>query len=226
MTAPISSRDLPAPWGVCDVCGRAAGLPDPDSRGQGHMCATCAVRRTLTDAAQHDLKALTGPVVGAWAAHWTRAGLTVEEMDSAAEALTAAWAKESYARRFRRVFLRRLARRHAAPAYFEEAPTRQTFAPARVVAFHPAETAHAWPTFETADGRRHTLPRGLDAVILEEADGSRAVVFIGFAGQLSFENLPEINPPSFRVPAALWPAFHAALSGEEKDLSSFAVGQS
>jgi hypothetical protein len=220
--APISSRDLPAPWGVCDVCGETAGLPDPDS-SRLFTCGRCATERAQMNAAQDDLEALTGPMIGAWAAHWTRAGLTLKQLEEVAEWATAAWMSKELADTFRAARLRFLRRRHGVPAFIDEPPTRQTFAPdalARVVAYWPG---HPWPTFETADGARHTLPGGLDAVILEEANGSRAVVFTGQAGHLSFERVPALGPPGFRVPAALWPAFALALSGEEKDVPSFAV---
>lgn len=216
-TGPISTQDLPAPWGVCDVCGETAGLPDRVVHPGLFICGSCATERAQMNSAQADLEALTGPLIGAWAAHWTRAGLATEQLEEVLEWATGAWMNVDVAATFRAVRLRLLRRRHGVPAFTHEPPLRQTFAPdalARVVSFHPVGATNPRPTFETGDGTRRSLPHGLDAVILEEADGGRVVIFTGHAGQLSFDNRPEINPPGFRVPAALWPAFAAALAGQ------------
>ena len=59
----FTDRILPAPWGLCAVCGKAVGLPLP-SRGIDVSTA----RAVLVDAAEQSLEAAAAPVLGAWAA--------------------------------------------------------------------------------------------------------------------------------------------------------------
>jgi len=212
----FTDRTLPHPWELCDVCGKAPGFPLPGYRFP--TCPECSRRQVLQDAAQASLTALAAPVVGAWAAQWTAAGLSLEALDGLAEIVTGAWAKPSYARRFRRVFLRRLSRQHAPPAFTVAGPDRVALdveALPCLTTYRSADRTRGmtWPHFLDGEGRPHTLPAGLDSLTLTQPDGGAVLIFTGLGGQTDFTRAGPHRPPGFRVPAHLLPQVRAALEG-------------
>ena len=74
--APVTSRNLPAPWAECDVCGGPA-LADLDGSPR---CPSCAQAARLYDAAYEHLAQLLAPVLGAWGHHWAAQGASTKTL--------------------------------------------------------------------------------------------------------------------------------------------------
>lgn len=213
MTGSMTDRTLPHPWGLCDVCGKAAGLPDPQ-RPDLFRCPACAAREALRDAAEADLHALAAPIVGAWAAQWTAAGLSLSDLEGVTEHLLDTWVSHSPTRR---VFLRRLARQNAAPAFEIAPPERVTFeltALPLLTAYHPANTAQGEisPHFADSVGRMYVLYPGCDVLTLQQPDGGAVILYVGSGGQTPC--LTPSDASGFRVPARLWPLVETVLRGQ------------
>ncbi|MDL2343110.1 hypothetical protein QOL99_02985 [Deinococcus sp. MIMF12] len=215
MTPPMTDRTLPRPWGLCDGCGEAAGLPLP-GRADYHLCAVCAAHDALRKAAQDDLEALASPAVGAWAAQWGAAGLSGEELREITEQLSGAWMAEDYGKAYRLAHLRRLRRAHRAPAFEVAGPDRVAFhaeALPMLAAYRPADPERGilWPYFLDTHGEARTIHPGPDTLTLIQPDGGRVLIFTGSGGQTAWGS-PAYTVPGFRVPAHLWPHVEAVLS--------------
>ncbi|MBI0446298.1 hypothetical protein [Deinococcus sp. DB0503] len=227
MTAPMTDRTLPYPWGLCDVCGKAAGLPDPDRPAHLpplYRCPACAAREALWEAARADLEALASPTVGAWAAQWSAAGLTPQQLEEVTEQLPAAWMAHDYGKAYRLAHLRRLRFAHRAPAFEVAGPDRVALdlgAFPRLTAYRPPDPARYGMEFahflDTA-GAHHTLPRGLDTLALTLEGGARALIFTGHEGRSDFghaDRFRRFQAPGLYVPAHLWPTVAAVLEGSD-----------
>lgn len=213
----MTDRTLPHPWNLCDVCGKAAGLPDPQ-HPTFYRCPACAARTALMDTARADLEALTAPVLGAWAAQWTAAGLTLAQAEEVTEQASGAWMHDRAARTFRLTTLRVLARLHRAPAFKRAEPDRLALAledlPMLEDVRH-ADHARPWPYFVDGEGKNVDVYAGPDALILTLPNDVRAVLYLGMGGRVE-----ERRASGFRVPPRLWPAVAAALSGPQGVLPS------
>ena len=219
MTAPASL----ALFAPCDMCGEAAALPVTAAPYLAH-CPACASRQAKEDAARVMLEDMGGPVLGAWASFWLRAGLTVEDLEEIAQLFDMSWAAPDYAQRVRRLSLRRLARAHPLPPV-----EAVTVPPARVgvdfaalpllTAFYPKDPtpgAPSEPAFFDSAGRRAQVWPGLDTLALTLPDGVRAVLYTGKEGSGPYKPLLPSEPVGLRVPPDLWPAFEVYMSGRDK----------
>ncbi|PTA68985.1 hypothetical protein [Deinococcus arcticus] len=110
------TRAAPAPlWAPCELSSKPrAALPVPAL--DSVLSPAWAARLILKDAAQDHLRDLAGPTVGAWAAYWQGAGLSLADLHEACDMLTGAWMNERAQRAHTRAHLRRLAQQHRAPA--------------------------------------------------------------------------------------------------------------
>ena len=165
MTA-FTDRNVPDPWALCTICGKSAGLP---SAAAAHLavCGPCAAQQAIIDAAEENLKALTAPMVGAWAAQWTQAGVPLEELEAITEHLAGAWMNGDDAQTYRRKTLRFLRREYAAPIFEDCLPDRVTLNPEDLPTLtecRPADPARGVlrPYFLDSEGQPHTFPLACD----------------------------------------------------------------
>ena len=214
----FTDRTLPAPWGLCDVCGKAAGLPLP-SRGGDVSCPACTARAVLVDAAERSLETAIAPVLGAWAAHWAAAGVSVGELVSVLDLLSGADYNETYRARYVRGHLRRVMLAHRAPVFEVARPDRFEYLAAdlpTLSAYHWADMTHprdghSWPYFTDGEGKAHTLPLGYDALSVTLPDGDALLIFTGLGGQSRLT-----RQQGYRVPARLLPQVRASLAGQDR----------
>ncbi|WP_078302955.1 hypothetical protein [Deinococcus sp. LM3] len=209
-------------WGVCEDCGDAYGLPMPTAAGKtgAALCIPCHTAHLNRHAAESQLEALAAPIVGAWAAHWTRAGLPFADLLAMVDSLTGADMADDYGATYRARALRFLARAHPAPADLPEdtAPARVTLdleALPTLTACRPADPAHGIrrPYFISSDGEARTIWPEPDTLTIPQPDGVRALIFTGHRGRTAFCDRMN-GAPGYRVPAHLWPHVEAALTGE------------
>jgi len=221
LTAP---RPLPAPWELCEMCGEAAGLPIP---GRAHLppvhhCAKCAAREAIWTVAETHLKDLTAPLIGAWASHWTAAGVPLDELEEMTSHLSGAWMCEEAGQEYRTRALDALRSQHAAPAFEEVAPAPVSHVHLSaadlptLTSFHAA-TANSGPYFLDSAGKARTIPAGLDTVTVSLPGGGALFLFTGHQGQTNFHVLSYYLPCGFQLPAHLVPHMHAVLSGEVRE---------
>lgn len=219
-----TARPLPTSpaWGVCEDCGSAYGLPTATNGGTGStLCTPCHTEHLTRHAAEAQLEALAAPIVGAWAAHWTRAGLPFADLLAMVESLTGADMADDYGDAYRARTVRALRRAHTAPAALPARP-----APARVTldldalpaltAYRPADPARGIhrPYFIGSDGEAHTIWPAPDTLTILQPDGARAVIFTGHRGRTAFYD--RVNgAPGYRVPAHLWAHVETALAAPE-----------
>ena len=211
-----TDRTLPAPWEQCDMCGHA-GLP---TTAAPHLtlCAPCATRQALVDAAQDSLEVLAAPIVGAWAAQWSAAGVPLEELDAITEYFSGSNMSSEYAQKHRRDTLRRLRRLYAAPVFEKSAPERVTLNPddlPTLTGYTLADPARGVlrPYFLDSEGKPHTFPVICDSLTVYLPDGDALLIFAGPNGITEMWPVPGL-PSAFRVVAALLPTVLAMLSGE------------
>lgn len=199
--AALTARDVPAPLGVCDTCGATPALPELGSRD--YRCPPCHVRNLLTDAAAAHLRKLLTPFLGAWADHWTAAGLGPEQLGSVLQVEA-----ETIQER-RAVIVRDLLEHHRPPAYQDAEPERVTVRLEELPTLADrlrADPARGitWPFFTTrnADGSGGTYSEapGLDLLTLELPDGSAVLLPLGHRGSL---DLPDALGSAVRIPAHL-----------------------
>lgn len=227
MTAPMTDREAPAPWAVCDVCGgTVAALTDPDGTPR---CPRCAVDALKNDAALAQLQAMTAPLLGAWANHWTRAGLGAGAILGAVEQLTGAWMHAQAQRAHLRDALVHTMRAHRPPTLTAAPPDRVTLNMLTMPALLAATVPTA-PRTLRAGGRVHdvtfkvrhadgtvsegvTLPPGPDAVLILNMtpDGDAALYFTGIHGQTDPQRRSLGKYQAVRVPAQLLAQVRAAL---------------
>ncbi|GHF32355.1 hypothetical protein HNQ07_000418 [Deinococcus metalli] len=220
----MTTATLPAPWAVCEDCGKAAGLPISHVPGVpgAFMCVACYTWHRNVNAATAQLEAMTGPVVGAWAAQWTRAGLSDEDLQSITDSLTGADMAEDFGDAYRARALRYLRRSHRVPATMPEdvPPARETVDPAALPLLaqcRPADPAHGIRAryFIGANGQAYTIHATPDTLTLPQPDGMRLLIFTGWRGVTRFHDRVS-GAPGYRVPAHLWADVEAALSGEDE----------
>ncbi|WP_407569625.1 hypothetical protein [Deinococcus altitudinis] len=226
MTA-FTDRTLPAPWEECDVCGKAAGLP---STTGAHLtvCGPCAAQQAIVNAAEESLKALAAPVLGAWAAQWTAAGVPLDELDAITEHLSGAGMCGDYAQAYRLKALRFLRREYAAPVFEKSAPERVTLNPEdlpTLTGYTLADPARGVlrPYFLDSEGTPHTFPLACDALTVALPGGDALLIFTGLHGATDLHPVPGLAR-AFRVVAALLPQVCSALNPatqQSEDLMSF-----
>lgn len=192
------------------MCWQRAGLP---TTAAPHLTlgAPCATRQTLIDAAQDSLEVLAASIVGVWAARWTAAGVSLDELDAITECFTGSNMSSEYAQRHRRDTLRHLRRLHAAPTFKRTLPARLTLCLDDLPTLtgdtlaDPARGER--PYFLDSEGRAHSLPLGLDSLTIPQPDGSALLIFTTGDGQ------PDpARGWGFRVIAGLLPTVQAALN--------------
>ena len=149
----FTDRTLPAPWGLCDVCGKAAGLPLP-SRGGDVFCPACTARAVLVDAAEQSLEAVAAPVLGAWAAQWAAAGIPTYELVGVLDMLSGATYNEKYRARYVRGHLRRVMLAHRAPVFEVARPDRFEYLAADL----PTLSAYHWGRHDAPQRRALLAP--------------------------------------------------------------------
>lgn len=217
MTA-YTDRTLPAPWEECDVCGKAAGLPS-STGARLTVCGPCAARQAVVNAAEESLEALAAPVLGAWAAQWTAAGVPLDELDAITEHLSGAGMCSDYADVYRLKTLRFLRRKYAAPVFEVHPPDRHELRAADLLAltaYRDSDPARGitWPHFTDSEGNAHRAFPGLDALTVTLPDGDALLIYTGISGQTSFPRQPDFpGQQGFRVPARLLPQLRAMLAG-------------
>ena len=219
MTA-LTDRTLPAPWEQCDMCGKAAGLPTTAAPHLA-LCAACAARQVLVDAAQDSLEVLAAPVVGAWAAQWTAAGVPLEELDAITEYFSGSNMSSEYAQTYRLKTLRRLRRQYAPPAFTSSAPDRVTLNPddlPTLTGYTLADPARGVPRpyFLDSEGKAHTLSLGCDSLTIPQPDGSALLIFTGLHGLTDLRSMPGLTR-AFRVVAGLLPMIQATLARSDAE---------
>ncbi len=123
-SAALSVRDVPEPLGVCLVCGATPAVMD--RRGHYHRCAPCHVREVLEEAAAAHLRQLLTPALGAWADHWTHAGIEPDSLAEMLEHASGAWMDVDSGKEHRREIIRDLLEHHRPPAYQDPGPERTT----------------------------------------------------------------------------------------------------
>lgn len=211
MNKTVSESAAPRPWGLCDGCAAAPGLPVPGREGLTPLyhCPTCAVQEALWDAARAHLADLAAPIVGAWAHQWQAAGVGLEDLEEITQHLTGAWMNPESAQAYRLKNLRTLSRAHTPPQITRDAAMRATVCLDSL----PALTAHraaadgGQPYFIDDRGQACTLFPGVDTITLALPDGSRAVLFPKYVSETD-----AAVPAGYRVPADLWPHVLAALA--------------
>ncbi|MVN85162.1 hypothetical protein GO986_00045 [Deinococcus sp. HMF7620] len=213
-------RPIPTPWGPCEDCGGAHGLPLalPDGGRDMTLCPACYTWRAQAQAAEAHLTALAAPIVGAWAAYWTTAGVPLEDLAAIVNSLSGADLADEYGDAYRTRTLRALRWAHRAPAEVappmpalrtevtsEDLPTLAEWRPA-----HP-EGGIPRPFFISRDGRARTLYPTADTMTVLHADGSRTLLLTGYRGHTTGALG---GPAGYQVPAELWPQVQAALNSE------------
>ena len=209
-----TDRNLPAPWALCDMCGKTAGVLSvlhPDTV----LCPACTRWELLNDAATDSLRDMISPILGAWVAQWSAAGVSLEDLEAATEYLSGSNLCSSAGHGHRRSHLRRLRLEHRALP-FEIQPSDRVELSAdelpTLCTYHPADQRRGWeaPFFKDTNGKAHTLPKGLDTLTVTLPDGDALLIFTGMNGWANFR-----TREGFRVPAALLPQVRAALAGEK-----------
>lgn len=212
--AAVPESAAPHPWGLCDMCGEAPGLPIPGR--PAHLsplyhCPACTTLSTLVDAAQAHLEDLAAPIVGAWAHLWTAAGLPLGELEEITQHVSGANMNEEAGQAYRARALRFLRRKHTPPTITHDQPTRAAFALEdlpMIHRHHPAQPERHTPAHFTDEaGRVCSLFQGLDTVALSLPDGITALIFPEGAARPD-----DLAPTGYRVPAHLWPLVQAALT--------------
>lgn len=223
MTAPAyTDRSLPAPWGVCEVCGGpVAALADLDGIAR---CPACAQRERLTDAAQAHLDALLSPALGAWVNHYAPQGLSQETARELLGFWAGDWMHEKAQTEHLAALIAQAAKDYPAPQVVRADPDRVTLntrtlpqllgviAPFNVPAPVAGEPDRRLGfRYRDAEGRvRETggLPVGCDAVLLLNTtpEGEALLYFTGLHGRTNTR-----EAEAYRVPAALLPDVRAAL---------------
>jgi len=212
----MTNRTLPAPWEQCDMCGKAAGVPSvlrPDTA----LCPACTRWELLNDAATDSLREMISPILGAWAAHWTAAGVSLKDLEAATEYMIGSDLNSTYAKKHRRVHLRRLRHAYRAPAFECHPAGRSELRAAdlpRLARWTPPAPAGGGYSahggfFTDTQGRAQTLAPGCDVLLISQPDGDTLLIYTGaggYTGPTSREGL--------RVPAGLLPQVRALLSGE------------
>lgn len=190
-SAPLTVRDVPEPLGMCDSCGGTPALPELG--GRFHRCPACHARELLADAARDHFRELLAPVLGAWAHHWTAAGVAPEGLAEVLEQESGAWMYLEAGQEHRREIIRELLERHRPPAYQDTAPERVTVTLETLPVLAERREAQPdrgipWPYFTTRnpDGSASVCPEapGLDMLTLELPDGSAVLLPLGMGGGL------------------------------------------
>lgn len=222
--APLPDRELPEHWALCRGCG--GPLPALAHPGEhAPHCPTCTRADLLRHAAGESLAALALPALGAWAHHWARAGVSVQELSEAVEELTGSDMAHEYRRSRLRSALARALREHRPPTVTPSPPDRVTVTPAAlpvIIGAHLTPTGQPPRSPGEPDRRRLftvqgpggtvreavTLPPGPDALLILGAEGSAEAVLY-FTGIHGYAQPGERG--GYRVPAAMLGAVREAL---------------
>jgi hypothetical protein len=157
---------------------------------------------------------MTAPAVGAWAAHWTAAGMPMDDLLSAVNMLTGSWMHERARDSYQRATVRHLSRQYPAPVYSQQGPDRASLNVAELpmlTAYRLADPARGidWPHFIDGEGKAHHLHRGLNTLTVSLPDNGALLIFTGLNGATDLH-----RAPALWVPAELLPTVQAALNGE------------
>ncbi|WP_104991626.1 hypothetical protein [Deinococcus sp. NW-56] len=222
--APVPDRELPEHWALCRGCG--GPLPALAHPGEyAPHCPTCTRADLLRHAAGDSLAALALPALGAWAHHWARVGVSVQELSETVEELTGSDMAHEYRRSRLRSALARALRTHRPPTVTPSPPDRVTVNPAALPVIIGAQLNGAGkaPSSPGKPDRRRsftvrepggevreavTLPPGPDALLILGADPAADAVlyFTGIHGATE----PRTRE-GYRVPAAMLDAVREAL---------------
>ncbi|MBZ9750726.1 hypothetical protein K7W42_07615 [Deinococcus sp. HMF7604] len=212
-------RPIPAPWSTCEDCGAAPGLPLSPIEGAPELilCPACFTWRAQARAAEQHLAALAAPLIGAWAAHWARAGVPFEDLAAIVNTLTGADLADEYGDAYRARTLRALRWTYRAPHELAPpVPALRTEVAAAdlptLAEWRPAEPARnvRRPYFVSRDGQARTLHAATDTLAIVHPDGARTLLLTGYRGQTTGALG---GPAGYHVPAKLWPQVQAALVG-------------
>lgn len=205
------TRPAHAPTAPCTSCRERPGFLEVSPAGvASYECAPCRTFRAQCGAAQQQLSDAVAPIVGMWAAQWTRAGLPLDELAALTEIITGEWMQLDLCAAERRRTLRALAVTYRHAAQEEEAP------PARVQVraadmLHVSrlmfdQTAPASlqdrPYFFDASDRQVHMWASTEATALTLPDGRHAVIYSKYPAD------------SFTCPPELWPDVARALGFE------------
>lgn len=196
------------PTAPCTSCRERLGFPIVSLAGiVSYECAPCRTFRVQCEAATEQLSEAVAPIVGVWAAQWSRAGLPIDELTAVVELLTGDWMAHDLAEEYRRRTLRSLAARYRHVAQAEEAPpvrVQMMLSGLRTVARKtsdpdaPPALQHRRYFFD-GQGEQVMVWAGSDALVMTLPDGLRVVAY------------PDSPSESFLCPAHLWPDVAAAL---------------
>lgn len=193
----------------CETCFERPGFPEamPGKVPPMYECAVCRTLRVQCNEAQEQLSEAVAPIVGVWAAQWTRAGVPLGELLGVLEQLTGEWMAHDLAADYRSRAVRALAARYRHAGQGEEAPPARvqvTLSDLRTVARMAADP-DAPPAlqhrryFFDEQGKQVMVWAGGDAVVMTLPDGARVVTY------------PDTPTESFLCPARLWPDVAATL---------------
>ncbi|WP_157465290.1 hypothetical protein [Deinococcus apachensis] len=223
-----TDRTLPVPWEMCDMCGRVPALPAPGTLGT--LCPDCARLQALTEAADQSLIDSVGPHLGAWVAHWQRAGVSLRELMGVIENAADYHTRSDLAEPRRFATLRALGMKYAPPAVTPALPAHVTLdvAALPVIEGHMIY-ADTYPgngkpyrlnvfTVRLPNGERdegRIIHPGPDALLMLNAtpQGDAVLYLTGMHGQLFPADYPDVLRCShaLRVPPQFLPAVREAL---------------
>lgn len=221
-----TSRTLPAPWGVCEVCGGThPALPDLDNL---QRCPECSARARLHDAAALHLAQLLAPSLGAWAHYYKAQGMNQPALLHALEEYTGGGLNARAQTEHLTGMLGESMAQHVPPSFTLAPPDRVQFDartlpqlltckldPAREKSDGPGQIDRRLSfTVRLTDGRVSevlTLGPGRDASLIlnTNPDAEALLCYTGMDGQRSAGYPGEVT--AYRVPAHLLPQVKAAL---------------
>ena len=230
LTPAYTSRTLPAPWAECDSCGGPVpALAHPGDSSP--LCASCARRDALREAAAASLAALLTPALGTWAHHWGAAGLSEADLLGELEDFTGAIMNSAYRQQRLKTLLSKAQAAHPVPSFKRAQPDRLSLdarsLPTITAAQMDSSAAPATAgepdrrlsfTVQAADSTlRHgfSVSPGLDVLILTglTPDGGALLLTLGIHGRTFSSVLPASSTESraFKTSPAVLPQVLAAL---------------